>query len=353
MAQVLGALMLATAAVRANPGDAENAQDYPGFPRQPGFVITDYSEDNPAEADFPVAHALPLDAAHVDSVRVRGHRFVIRYELASGHAPTVYQTQLYYEKLAAAAGYQVAKSGAVGDVTETFCQAMAAHDIWVFLEPGNSINVITVIEAPRGSTPIPPVPSSAPPAVTATPSAPAPAPAPPPATTTTNAETTNTDAGQSRTAPTPTTEETTPEIALPDPDRLYKSLLAQGRVIVPFVFQPGREELDPSSQPLVDRVVTMMERHPDLSLRIEGHTDNSGDPEDNMRLSADRAIAVRMKIMASKVDGKRLDAVGVGGLQPLADNSTTAGRAKNRRIELVVWKRYSHRDAPPASSTGA
>jgi outer membrane protein OmpA-like peptidoglycan-associated protein len=134
-------------------------------------------------------------------------------------------------------------------------------------------------------------------------------------------------------------------------DALYASLSGEGRVIAPFVFQPGKDELDSTSQPLIDRIVAMMKKHPDLSLRIEGHTDNSGDPEDNMRLSAQRAYAVRSRIIAGDIDRKRLDAVGVGGLQPLADNATTEGREKNRRIELVVWKRYSHREAAP--STGA
>jgi outer membrane protein OmpA-like peptidoglycan-associated protein len=102
---------------------------------------------------------------------------------------------------------------------------------------------------------------------------------------------------------------------------------------------------------LVDRIVAMMKQHPDLSLRIEGHTDNTGDPDDDMRLSAERAIAVQEKLVTGKIDAKRLDAVGVGGLQPLADNATAEGREKNRRIELVVWKRYSHRETTQATGT--
>jgi outer membrane protein OmpA-like peptidoglycan-associated protein len=149
----------------------------------------------------------------------------------------------------------------------------------------------------------------------------------------------------------PESEPSPPPTTDADGDALYASLTGEGRVIAPFVFQPGKDELDSTSQPLVDRIVAMMKKHPDLSLRIEGHTDNTGDPEDNMRLSAQRAFAVRSRIIAGDIDRKRLDAVGVGGLQPLADNATAEGREKNRRIELVVWKRYSHREVAP--STGA
>lgn len=362
--QVLCALVLASNSLRAVPGDADNAQDYPGFPRQHGFIISDYAEDNPAEADFPIAHPLPLDANHVEAVHVRGHRFVIRYELASGASPTVYQTQLYYEKLAAAGGYQIAKSGAVGDVTETFCRTMANHDIWIFLEPSNDVNVLTVIEAARGSTPTPPSPEQ----IVAAPSTP---PAPPeviatvrpapPQNLVTPVPTTPPSVGyiSPDVTPVPSTPSSAGPESEPAPpattdaggDSLYASLTGEGRVIAPFVFQPGKDELDSTSQPLVDRIVAMMKKHPDLSLRIEGHTDNTGDPEDNMRLSAQRAFAVRSRIIAGDIDRKRLDAVGVGGLQPLADNATAEGREKNRRIELVVWKRYSHREAAP--STGA
>jgi len=363
--QVFLALLLAAAPVRAVPGDADNSQDYPGFPRQPGFLITDFAEDNPAEADFPISHPMPLDANHVESVHVRGHRFIIRYQLGGGAPPTVYQTQLYYEKLAATGGFQVAKSGAVGDVTETFCRTMAGHDIWVFLEPCNDVNVVTVVEAPRGSTPIPaPEQAATPPGPI--PQAPAPVtkvslptpPAPPmnPGGSTTEPAvaapvtrlTSLTPAPAAKPAPTPKPEPAPPSAPAPstatDSEALYNSLVVQGRIVVPLTFVPSRDTLDASSQPLIDRIVAMMKAHPDLAVRIEGHTDNSGDADENMRLSAERAIAVQDRIIVGGIDAKRLDSVGVGGLQPIADNATAEGREKNRRIELVVWKRFSHRE---------
>jgi outer membrane protein OmpA-like peptidoglycan-associated protein len=369
--QVLFALLLAVAPARAVQGDADNSQDYSGFPRQPGFLITDFAEDNPAEADFPISHPLPLDANHVESVHVRGHRFIIRYQLAGGAPPTVYQTQLYYEKLAATGGFQVAKSGAVGDVTETFCRTMADHDIWVFLEPCNDVNVLTVVEAPRGSTPIPaseqaatptlppaPVPAPVTKVSLPTPPAPlmnpgasttAPVPAPPVARLTAaapvpRAHTTPTPKPAPVPAPAPAPA---PSVAGADTEALYNSLIVQGRLVIPLAFVPSRDTLAVSSQPLIDRIVAMMKAHPDLAVRVEGHTDNAGDPDENMRLSAERAIAVQDRIIDGGVEAKRLDAVGVGGLQPIADNATAEGREKNRRIELVVWKRLSHREAAP------
>jgi outer membrane protein OmpA-like peptidoglycan-associated protein len=149
-------------------------------------------------------------------------------------------------------------------------------------------------------------------------------------------------------APTPTPTPTPRAPAVdPNDDSLYTALSRDGRVTLPFVFQPSKDVLDDASQPLIDRIVAMMKLHPELFLRIEGHTDNSGDPDDNLRLSAKRALAVQKMLMAAHVDSKRLDAVGVGGLQPLADNATAEGREKNRRIELVLWKKSGfHAPAP-------
>jgi outer membrane protein OmpA-like peptidoglycan-associated protein len=328
--QFLWTLALASATLRADPGDVESSSDYNGFPRLPGFIISDYDEDNPAEFDFPVARPLPIDANHIETVHVTGHRYVLRYELNPGnHAPNLFQTQQYYEKLASDAGFTVEKNGAVGNVTETFYRATASHEIWVYLEPAITVNVLTIVESIGGASPPPPsrvvtavatpaVPAVYPPEVLAEVGAPAPAPLP------------------ESTEPAPTAP-SAPPVDLND-DSLYTTLSEDGRAVLPFVFQPGKDELDASSQPLVDRIVAMMKLHPDLLLRIEGHTDNIGDPDDNLRLSAQRALAVQAMLIAAHVDKKRLDAVGVGGLQPLADNDTAEGREKNRRIELVMWK---------------
>ncbi len=159
MPQVLWTLALASAALRADPGDVESSRDYADFPRLPGFIISDYDEDNPAAFDFPVARPLPIDANHLEIVHVKGHRYVIRYELGpGGHASGLFQTQQYYEKLAADAGFTVEKSGAVGNVTETFHQAKAGHEVWIYLEPAITVNVLTIVESVGDVCPPPPLP---------------------------------------------------------------------------------------------------------------------------------------------------------------------------------------------------
>jgi outer membrane protein OmpA-like peptidoglycan-associated protein len=321
-ALALAAGVLAAPELRADPGDVESSHDYPGFARLPGFVISDYDEDNPAEFDFPVARPLPIDADHVEMVPVRGHRYVIRYEAgANGQDLTLLQTQEYYEKLAAAAGFEVEKTGAVRDVTETFHRVRGSHDIWVYLEPDVAVNVLTVVES-SGTAPPPPRLSAA---------------SPPPKAPATGAGTVSI-----------TSAEPPVVVTIPTADDLYAALIRDGRVVVPLNFVPGKPDLQADAQAMVDRIVAMMKLHPQLLLRIEGHTDNSGDPEDNLRLSALRALAVQAMLVAGAIDKSRLDAVGVGGLQPLDDNDTAEGREKNRRIELVVRKKHPsfHSPAP-------
>lgn len=320
--QVLCALVLPAGGLRADPGDTEGSKDYPSFPRVAGFVISDYDEDNPAEFDFPIARPTPGDSNNVQTIHVRGHRYVIRYELGHGsRVPTLYQTQQYYEQLALAAGFTIEKTGAVGDVSETFRKAGGTHETWVCLVPAVTSNVLTVVES---NTVVPLTPAE----VAAQPEAPASLSAVSPL------------AGSAPTVSAPEAAPSSAPRADATDDSLFASLKQDGRVVVPFVFQPGKDEIDPSSQPLVDRVAAMLKKHSDLFLRIEGHTDNSGDPDANLRLSAQRAIAIQSALVDDGIAKKRLDPVGVGGLQPLASNATAEGREKNRRIELVIWKMY-------------
>jgi outer membrane protein OmpA-like peptidoglycan-associated protein len=80
----------------------------------------------------------------------------------------------------------------------------------------------------------------------------------------------------------------------------------------------------------------MIEQHPELRVRIEGHTDNVGSSSANKTLSEKRAAAVKAALVANyRVSGGRLDAKGLGDSKPLGSNETAEGRANNRRVELV------------------
>ena len=76
-----------------------------------------------------------------------------------------------------------------------------------------------------------------------------------------------------------------------------------------------------------------LQRHPDISIRVEGHTDDSGPAAYNKSLSQRRADAVRTVLIEQyNIDGSRVEAVGVGEEDPIADNSTLPGRKQNRRV---------------------
>jgi outer membrane protein OmpA-like peptidoglycan-associated protein len=75
---------------------------------------------------------------------------------------------------------------------------------------------------------------------------------------------------------------------------------------------------------------------PELNLRVEGHTDSTGSADYNQGLSERRATTVRDFLAQQGIDGQRMVAVGYGLTRPVADNSTREGRAKNRRVEIVI-----------------
>lgn len=102
-------------------------------------------------------------------------------------------------------------------------------------------------------------------------------------------------------------------------------------------FATGSYVLLKKSWPSLDEVVTILKNDADLKLIIEGHTDNTGIAQKNQALSENRANAVMKYLTAAGISPERLNAIGYGQQQPVADNTTGAGRAKNRRVELKVF----------------
>jgi outer membrane protein OmpA-like peptidoglycan-associated protein len=100
-----------------------------------------------------------------------------------------------------------------------------------------------------------------------------------------------------------------------------------------IVFAPGSAKIDAKSGALLDRLAQEVRACPG-SIRIEGYTDTVGRGRVNQHLSQARAAAVRDALIARGVSAKRLVAKGYGARRAIADNSTEAGRAQNRRIEF-------------------
>ena len=101
-----------------------------------------------------------------------------------------------------------------------------------------------------------------------------------------------------------------------------------------FAFEPGSTSLASGSEPALDALVRLLGTYPGFRIRVSGHTDNTGRPQVNLELSRERAAAVVDRLAARGVAPDRLIAQGYGATQPVADNATAAGRARNRRIEI-------------------
>jgi K(+)-stimulated pyrophosphate-energized sodium pump len=95
----------------------------------------------------------------------------------------------------------------------------------------------------------------------------------------------------------------------------------------------------PGSESQVADIAAILNAYPNTRIRIEGHTDSSGGPAQNMRLAQDRANSVKSALVAKGVSANRLDAQGFGSQSPAADNSTPAGRAMNRRVSVIVLQK--------------
>lgn len=118
--------------------------------------------------------------------------------------------------------------------------------------------------------------------------------------------------------------------------------LGAGKVTLPeqVLFIGRTAELDPVSLPLIDELATALRATPAVrKLRIEAHTDNTGEEADNLRLSTARAETVAEALADRGVDPGRLDARGFGEMFPVDTNNTEAGRLRNHRLEVFVVER--------------
>lgn len=122
-----------------------------------------------------------------------------------------------------------------------------------------------------------------------------------------------------------------------DIDIPLEPLLANATVILKNIFfDVNRFELKPESSTELDNIVQLLKENPTLKIQISGHTDNVGNPADNLKLSNNRAGAVINYLISKGIDAKRLSSKGWGETKPLANNTSDEGRAINRRTEMKV-----------------
>ncbi|MCF6444393.1 OmpA family protein [Nereida sp. MMG025] len=121
----------------------------------------------------------------------------------------------------------------------------------------------------------------------------------------------------------PTAEECVTEIT---------GILAQKKI----TFEPGSSNIDASARDTIDKIAELLKTCVDARVQIAGYTDSQGSEELNARISQDRADAVRTALVTRRITPARLEAVGFGEANPIADNGTEAGREANRRIEFTL-----------------
>lgn len=101
-------------------------------------------------------------------------------------------------------------------------------------------------------------------------------------------------------------------------------------------FGPGTAGVNATAREALSKFSGIVASYPELRFNVEGHTDNTGSAAMNQELSLERAVTVRDYLIAQGVAASQIDVAGLGVTAPIGDNTTTDGRARNRRVEIVV-----------------
>ena len=102
------------------------------------------------------------------------------------------------------------------------------------------------------------------------------------------------------------------------------------------LFDTGKYDLRATAREKLARLSGIVLAHPGLILQVEGHTDSTGGEELNQKLSERRAGATRDYLIKQGLGEATITAAGFGKTMPVADNNTTDGRQKNRRVEIII-----------------
>ncbi len=119
--------------------------------------------------------------------------------------------------------------------------------------------------------------------------------------------------------------------------KLYDRVMSEGKFVTRgILFDVNKSTIKSESMGTINEIVEMMIEHPELKFSVEGHTDSDGDESYNQKLSEERAAAVKNLLIQSGIDASRLDSKGYGESKPVNENSTSEGKANNRRVEFII-----------------
>jgi outer membrane protein OmpA-like peptidoglycan-associated protein len=111
-------------------------------------------------------------------------------------------------------------------------------------------------------------------------------------------------------------------------------------------FATGKHDIQPRLMPILDQFAQGLNQQPSMEVRIVGHTDNTGNDAINNPLSVQRAQSARDYLVSRGVATHRIGIDGRGSREPIADNGTEAGRARNRRIDIFLAERAQSSPSP-------
>ncbi|HEY5892477.1 MAG TPA: OmpA family protein [Chthoniobacterales bacterium] len=104
-------------------------------------------------------------------------------------------------------------------------------------------------------------------------------------------------------------------------------------------FESDSATLAPISTAQIEQLATVLKAFPNVIVSVEGHTDNTGDPAANKKLSVDRAATVKAALVGVGMPSDRVTNTGWGQDKPVASNDTEEGKLKNRRVEIALLKK--------------
>ncbi|WP_457611406.1 OmpA family protein [Lutibacter sp.] len=120
--------------------------------------------------------------------------------------------------------------------------------------------------------------------------------------------------------------------------KYYDRVLSEGKIIVNGIkFDVNKATLKPESMGPINKIYKLMVKNPELNFSVEGHTDSDGYESTNLTLSKARGKAVMDKLISMGISADRLKSTGWGESKPIDNNSTSEGKANNRRVEFVKF----------------